>query len=60
MNDQRFELLIGILTSFTLPFVVIGGIFGMNLEDLPVKVKFWELLGNMRRGISNVMKVLLF
>jgi len=44
-KDRRFEVVISLLGSLTLPFAIVSGIFGMNLEDLPVQVRFWPLLG---------------
>jgi len=44
-NDQRFGILLSIMGAFTIPFVVISGIFGMNLTSLPISVDFWTLMG---------------
>eukprot|EP01117_Protostelium_nocturnum_P004568 TRINITY_DN1645_c0_g2_i3.p1 TRINITY_DN1645_c0_g2~~TRINITY_DN1645_c0_g2_i3.p1 ORF type:complete len:545 (+),score=186.27 TRINITY_DN1645_c0_g2_i3:29-1636(+) len=43
-KDRRFELVISILGSISVPFAVIGGIFGMNMDDLP-NVPFWIVMG---------------
>lgn len=37
-KDQQFDIGLSIVSSFTLPFVLISGIFGMNLENLPIDV----------------------
>ncbi|ELR16120.1 uncharacterized protein ACA1_177080 [Acanthamoeba castellanii str. Neff] len=41
---QRFETLISIAGTVTLPLVLVGGLMGMNLDDLP-SVGFWPLMG---------------
>jgi len=42
-QEQQFSMLISIIGAFTLPFVLMSGIFGMNLVDLP-HVSFGPLL----------------
>jgi len=42
-KEQQFGMLISIIGAFTLPFVLIAGIFGMNLSDLP-DVRFGPLI----------------
>jgi len=42
-HRQRFEIILSIFSSITIPFVIIGGIWGMNLQSLP-DVDFWFLL----------------
>lgn len=43
-QEQVFEITISAITFFTLPFILVSGIFGMNLKNLPVDVNFWSLL----------------
>jgi len=44
-TQRRFEKVIAIFSSVTLPLVVAGAIFGMNLRDLPETVNFWPMIG---------------
>jgi len=55
MQDSQFSLMVGFLSSFTLPFVVVGGVYGMNLKNLPTDVDFWLLI-----GLTFLSSVLLF
>eukprot|EP01114_Cavostelium_apophysatum_P013679 TRINITY_DN3369_c0_g1_i1.p1 TRINITY_DN3369_c0_g1~~TRINITY_DN3369_c0_g1_i1.p1 ORF type:complete len:748 (-),score=166.42 TRINITY_DN3369_c0_g1_i1:87-2330(-) len=50
-RDQRMEILGSIAGSFTLPFVIVSGVFGMNLDNLPTQVPFWELMA-ITLGVS--------
>eukprot|EP01130_Rhizamoeba_saxonica_P014895 TRINITY_DN657_c0_g1_i2.p1 TRINITY_DN657_c0_g1~~TRINITY_DN657_c0_g1_i2.p1 ORF type:complete len:293 (+),score=70.95 TRINITY_DN657_c0_g1_i2:1022-1900(+) len=43
-KQKRFEKMLGIVSSFTVPMVIVASIFGMNLDDLPTEVPFWPLL----------------
>jgi len=54
-QDQQFNLALSVIGSFTFPFVLISGIFGMNLDDLPIKVGFWPLI-----GVTFAVSILLF
>jgi len=42
-HRQRFEIILSVFGSITLPFVVVGGIWGMNLSNLP-DVNFWWVI----------------
>jgi glutaredoxin len=42
-HRQRFEIILSVFGSITLPFVVVGGIWGMNLSNLP-DINFWWVL----------------
>jgi hypothetical protein len=42
-RKKRMETTISVIGAITLPFVIIAGIFGMNLHDLP-DFSFWPLL----------------
>jgi len=42
-HRQRFEIILSIFGSITLPWVIAGGVWGMNLTTLP-NVNFWILL----------------
>lgn len=42
-HRQRFDLLVSIFSAITLPFVIVSGIFGMNLSTLP-DVSFWQIM----------------
>ncbi|PRP79066.1 hypothetical protein PROFUN_13168 [Planoprotostelium fungivorum] len=44
-KDRRFELVVSILGSITVPFAVVGGIFGMNNDDVPTYIPFWIVMG---------------
>jgi len=45
-NRQKdaFEILVSVLSAFTLPFVVVGGVFGMNMTSLPIEASFWQVM----------------
>lgn len=45
MKDQQFDVALSIFGSITVPFILISGIFGMNLTSLPVDIDFWQLMG---------------
>jgi len=45
MKQTRFNQIFAIASIFSLPIVVLGSIFGMNLEDLPISVPFYPALG---------------
>jgi len=53
-QEQQFGMLVSIIGAFTLPFMLISGIFGMNLSDLP-DVAFGPLL-----AVTLAVSVLLF
>jgi len=42
-QKRRVEILVSIIGAITLPLIIVSGIFGMNLPDLPV-LSFWPLL----------------
>lgn len=44
-QDNTMGILISVIGSFTLPFVMVGGIFGMNNTNLPADVDFYTLMG---------------
>eukprot|EP01124_Arcella_intermedia_P007712 TRINITY_DN14775_c0_g1_i1.p1 TRINITY_DN14775_c0_g1~~TRINITY_DN14775_c0_g1_i1.p1 ORF type:complete len:673 (-),score=197.88 TRINITY_DN14775_c0_g1_i1:130-2148(-) len=44
-SQARFQNIVGIISTFTLPVVILGSLFGMNLKDLPVDVPFYPALG---------------
>lgn len=43
-QKDAFEIVASVLSSFTLPFVVVAGIFGMNNHTLPVDISFWKVM----------------
>lgn len=42
-HRQRFEIMLSIFGSITAPFVIVSGIWGMNLSNLP-QIDFWMLI----------------
>jgi len=50
-ENDAFQITIAILGSFTVPFVLVTGIFGMNLKNLPIDIDFWGLMA-ITFGIS--------
>jgi hypothetical protein len=40
----RYERFVTVVSSFTVPIVLVSGIWGMNVDDLP-QLPFWPLLG---------------
>jgi len=53
-QDHQLGLFLSIVGSFTLPFMLISAIFGMNIKSLPTDIDFWSLLG-VTFSISLVM-----
>lgn len=43
-QKRRIEILLSIIGAITLPLVLVSGIWGMNVHDLP-DLSFWPLLG---------------
>lgn len=54
---RRIEIILSIIGAIALPLVVVSGIWGMNLDDLP-DVSFWPLLG-VTSGCSLVLLTIL-
>jgi hypothetical protein len=45
VHQARFERWIAAVTTFTLPIVLVSGLFGMNNDDLPRNWPFWPVVG---------------
>jgi hypothetical protein len=58
-RDRRFELVVSILGSISVPFAVVGGIFGMNNSDVPVDIPFWAVIA-CTGGFSLVLLLTMF
>ncbi len=58
MLNQQFDLILSIISSITLPYVLISSVFGMNLANLPIEVDFWTLMG-VTMAVSVLMLVAL-
>jgi len=43
-KQKRFERVIAVLSIIFLPTILVAGVYGMNIPDLP-KVQFWPLMG---------------
>lgn len=56
-KQSRFNQLFAITSIFTLPIVILGSIFGMNLDDLPVQVPFFPAMG-ATLALSSVLLIL--
>jgi len=44
-NQARFQNTFAVVSIFTIPIMLLGSIFGMNLTDLPVQLPFLPTLG---------------
>jgi len=57
-GQNTFQRVIGIITIFSLPYILIGGIFGMNLTDLPQPTFLAVIL--LCTGISVTFVILIY
>jgi Mg2+ and Co2+ transporter CorA len=56
-ENQRFDLMISIIGAITIPYVLISGIFGMNVDNLPTHVDFTMLM--IYTGISSLVLMII-
>lgn len=54
-HRQRFEVMLSIFGSITAPFVIVSGIWGMNLQNLP-QIDFWLLI--LITSISSILMLI--
>ncbi|KAL6054699.1 X8 domain-containing protein, variant 2 [Balamuthia mandrillaris] len=58
-QNKRLQNFISVIGAIALPIVIVSGVFGMNVEDLPIDVPFWYII-LITSGVSIVILLLLF